>query len=153
VLVETEKQRKENNLKLLRSQIDSHLLFNNLNTLDSLVDSSPGKPKGRISRLSLIYRCLIKTKDAEVMELANEIELAKNYIFLIQTRFGNDYEFNIEKSISLADKFTPTSALQSLVENVVKHNKSDSTKSIKTTFQINESWLIITNTKSKIIAK
>jgi two-component system LytT family sensor kinase len=153
VLVETEKQRKENNLKLLRSQIDPHFLFNNLNTLDSLIDSNSEKAKEYISRLSLIYRYLIKTKDAEVMELANEIELAKNYIFLIQTRFGNDYEFNIEKSISLADKFIPTSALQSLVESVVKHNKSDSTKSIKTTIQINEGCLIITNTKSRIIAK
>jgi two-component system LytT family sensor kinase len=85
--------------------------------------------------------------------LANEIELAKNYIFLIQTRFGNDYEFNIEKNISLTDKFIPTGALQSLLENVVKHNKSDGTKSIKTTIQINEGWLIITNTKSKIIGK
>jgi hypothetical protein len=36
---------------------------------------------------------------------------------------------------------------------VVKHNKSDGTKSIKTTIQINEGWLIITNTKSRIIAK
>jgi two-component system LytT family sensor kinase len=68
--------------------------------------------------------------------LANEIELAKNYIFLIQTRFGNDYEFNIEKSISLADKFIPTGALQSLLENVVKHNKSDGTKSIKLLFRL-----------------
>jgi two-component system LytT family sensor kinase len=153
VLVETEKQRKENNLKLLRSQIDPHFLFNNLNTLDFLIDSNPEKAKEYISRLPLIYRYLIKTKDAEVMELANEIELAKNYIFLIQTRFGNDYEFNIEKNISLADKFIPTGALQNLLENVVKHNKYDGTKSIKTTIQINEGWLIITNTKSKIIAK
>jgi two-component system LytT family sensor kinase len=91
VLVETQKQQKENELKLLRSQINPHFLFNNLNTLDSLVD-----------------KYLIKTKDAEVMELANKIELAKNYIFLIQTRFGNDYESNIEKNISLADKFIPS---------------------------------------------
>jgi two-component system LytT family sensor kinase len=148
-----QKQQKENELKLLRSQIDPHFLFNNLNTLDSLIDSNPEKAKEYISRLSLIYRYLIKTKDTEVMELANEIELAKNYIFLIQTRFGNDYEFNIEKNISLTDKFIPTGALQSLLENVVKHNKSDGTKSIKTTIQIKEGWLIITNTKSKIIGK
>ena len=31
------------------------------------------------------------------MELSEEIELAENYIFLIKTRFGNDYRFNIEK--------------------------------------------------------
>ncbi|MFK8059886.1 MAG: sensor histidine kinase [Polaribacter sp.] len=152
-LVNIQKQQKENELKLLRSQIDPHFLFNNLNTLDSLIDSNPTKAKEYINRLSLIYRYLIKTKDAEVMELANEIEFAKNYIFLIQTRFGNDYEFTIEENISLTDKFVPTGAIQSLLENVVKHNKSNGKTPIKTTIKINEGWLIITNSKSEIVSK
>ena len=143
-------EQKENELKLLRSQIDPHFLFNNLNTLDSLIDTNPIKAKEYINRLSLIYRYLIKTKDAEVMELANEIEFAKNYIFLIQTRFADDYEFTIEENISLVDKFIPTGSILTLLENVVKHNKSDGTSAIKTTITINKGWLIITNSKSKI---
>lgn len=152
-LVEIQKQQKENELKLLRSQIDPHFLFNNLNTLDSLIDSNPEKAKEYINRLSLIYRYLIKTKDAEVMELSSEIEFAKNYIFLIKTRFGNDYDFKIEENISLVDKFIPTGAIQALLENVVKHNKPYGNSLIKTTIRINENWLIITNTKSKNISK
>lgn len=152
-LLETQKQQKENELKLLRSQIDPHFLFNNLNTLDSLIDSNPNKAKEYINRLSLIYRYLIKTKDAEVMELTSEIEFAENYIFLMKTRFGDDYEFVIEKNISLVDKFIPTGALQSLLENVVKHNKSDGKNVIKTTILINEGWLIITNSKATLASK
>ena len=152
-LLETQKQQKENELKLLRSQINPHFLFNNLNTLDSLIDSNPIKAKEYINKLSLIYRYLIKTKDAEVMELASEIEFAENYIFLIKTRFGNDYEFVIEKNISLVDKFIPTGALQSLLENVVKHNKSDGKNVIKTSILINEGWLIITNSKATLQSK
>jgi sensor histidine kinase YesM len=152
-LLETQKQQKENELKLLRSQIDPHFLFNNLNTLDSLIDSNPTKAKEYINRLSLIYRYLIKTKDAEVMELASEIEFAENYIFLMKTRFGEDYEFVIEKNISLVDKFIPTGALQSLLENVVKHNKSDGKNAIKTSILINEGWLIITNSKATLASK
>lgn len=146
-------QQKENELKLLRSQIDPHFLFNNLNTLDSLIDSSPTKAKEYINRLSLIYRYLIKTKDAEVMELENEIDFANNYIFLIQTRFGNDYDFTIEENITIKDQFIPTGAIQTLLENVVKHNKSDGTKAIKTTIKINKGWLIITNSKSNLKTK
>ena len=153
VLVETQKQQKENELKLLRSQIDPHFLFNNLNTLDSLIDSNPEKAKEYISRLSLIYRYLIKTKDAEVMELISEIEFAENYIFLMKIRFGEDYEFVIEKNISLVDKYIPTGALQSLLENVVKHNKSDGKNVIKTAILINEGWLIITNSKATLASK
>lgn len=152
-VIEIEKQQKENELKLLRSQIDPHFLFNNLNTLDSLIDSNPEKAKEYINKLSLIYRYLIQTKDAEVMELSNEIEFAKNYIFLIKTRFESDYEFTIEQNISLVDKFIPTGAIQSLLENVVKHNKSDGKKPIETTILINDGWLIITNSKSSVKIK
>ena len=148
LFLKIEKQQKENELKLLRSQIDPHFLFNNLNTLDSLIDSNPEKAKEYINRLSLIYRYLIQTKDAEVMELSKEIELGENYMFLIKTRFGKDYEFTIEENISLSDKFIPTGAIQALLENVVKHNKSDGNTPIKTTIVVNNSWLIITNSKS-----
>jgi sensor histidine kinase YesM len=147
-----EKQQKENELKLLRSQIDPHFLFNNLNTLDSLIDSDSEKAKEYINRLSLIYRYLIQTKDAEVMELSDEIQFAENYIFLIETRFGIDYQFTIDKKIEINNKFIPTGALQALLENVVKHNKSENNTSIKTAIAINEGWLIITNTKSNSIS-
>lgn len=152
-LISVEKEKKENELKLLRSQIDPHFLFNNLNTLDSLIDSDPTKAKEYINKLSLIYRYLIKTKDAEVMELSNEVEFAENYIFLMKTRFGADYEFTIEKNISLDDQFIPTSALQVLLENVVKHNKYDGKNVIKSTILINKGWLIITNTKATLQSK
>jgi sensor histidine kinase YesM len=153
VLAETQKQQKENELKLLRSQIDPHFLFNNLNTLDSLIDSNPEKAKEYINRLSLIYRYLIQTKDVKVMELCDEIKLAENYMFLIKTRFENDYHFEVKENISLKDKFIPTGAIQALLENVIKHNKAQNNQPIKTTLSINDGWLIITNSKSKIAPK
>lgn len=147
-MLTVERKQKENELKLLRSQIDPHFLFNNLNTLDSLIDLDSEKAKEYINRLSLIYRYLIKTKDSEVMELSKEMEHAENYIFLIKTRFGDDYEFTIQNSSSLENKFIPTGALQTLLENVVKHNKATTGQSIKTTIIINEDELSIENSKS-----
>jgi sensor histidine kinase YesM len=147
-LLKTQKLQKENELKLLRSQINPHFLFNNLNTLDALIDSSPEKAKEYISKLSLIYRYLIQTKDAEVMELSEEIEFAKNYIFLIQTKFGEDYEIELKKNTALQDQFIPTGALQALLENVVKHNKATGNNTIKTSIQLNEGWIVISNSKS-----
>ena len=152
-ILDIQKQQKENELKLLRSQLDPHFLFNNLNTLDALIDSNPTKAKEYINRLSLIYRYLIQTKDAEVMELVDELNLAENYIFLIQTRFGNDYHFTITKNTLLLDKFVPTGSIQTLLENVVKHNKSQNRNQIKTTILIGDEWLVITNSKSKITNK
>ncbi len=145
-----QKQQKENELKLLRSQIDPHFLFNNLNTLDALIDSDSEKAKEYINRLSLIYRYLIQTKDAEVMELAEEVSLAENYIFLIQTRFGDDYHFEVKEETTFKDKFIPTGALQTLLENVVKHNKSNGQKTITVLITITDDWLTVHNDKSKM---
>ncbi len=143
-----EKQQKENELKLLRSQLDPHFLFNNLNALDALIDSDTIKAKEYINRLSLIYRYLIRTKDAEVMELSKEVDFAENYMFLIKTRFTNDYDFNIINNNSVSDKFIPTGALQTLLENVVKHNKVLDNSIIKTTVLIEDDWITVTNNKS-----
>lgn len=143
-------KQKENELKLLRSQISPHFLFNNLNTLDALIDSDKEKAKEYINRLSLIYRYLIQTKDAEVMELTDEMNFAENYIFLMKTRFGNDYEFEIQKHNSLENKFVPTGAVQTLLENVAKHNRAQHGKTIKTSIDIYDDWLVISNTKSNI---
>lgn len=140
-------QQKENELKLLRSQIDPHFLFNNLNTLDALIDQDAIKAKEYINRLSLIYRYLIQTKDAEVMELASELEFAEHYIFLIKTRFGNDYDFQIQQETTLKDKFLPTGAIQILLENVVKHNKAQHGKTVAATLTIHDDNLIVSNTK------
>ncbi|MBC8754040.1 histidine kinase [Kordia sp. YSTF-M3] len=145
-----QQKQKENELKLLRSQISPHFLFNNLNTLDALIDSDTEKAKEYINRLSLIYRYLIQTKDAEVMELTEEMNLAENYMFLIKTRFGNDYDFEIIKNVSLENKFVPTGAIQTLLENIAKHNRAQHGKAIKATMTIDEDWLTISNTKSNI---
>lgn len=152
-LIESQKQQKENELKLLRSQIDPHFLFNNLNTLDSLIDSDSEKAKEYINRLSLIYRYLIQTKDAEVMELSEELQFAENYIFLIKTRFENDYHFTIDKQVDVQDKFIPTGAIQTLLENVVKHNKPQQGKTIETTLTIDNEFLKVVNVKSITAAK
>lgn len=147
-LIKVQEQQKENELKLLRGQLDPHFLFNNLNTLDSLIDSDSEKAKEYINRLSLIYRYLIRTKDAEVMELSKELEFAEHYIFLINTRFSKDYDFLIQNNISLKEKFIPTGAIQALLENVVKHNKVLNNSIVKTKILIEEDWLIVTNIKS-----
>jgi two-component system LytT family sensor kinase len=145
-----QQKQKENELKLLRSQISPHFLFNNLNTLDALIDSDKAKAKEYINRLSLIYRYLIQTKDAEVMELTEEMNLAENYMFLIKTRFGNDYDFEIIQNVSLENKFVPTGAIQTLLENIAKHNRAQHGKAIKATMTIDEDWVTFFNTKSDI---
>jgi two-component system LytT family sensor kinase len=148
-MVNLQKQKNENELKLLRSQIDPHFLFNNLNTLDALFDSKPNVAKKYIKHLSSIYRYLIKTKDEDIMSLEEELAFAKDYIFLINTKFGSDYRFIIEERDCLSNKYLPTGSVQALLENVIKHNiKEPNGKIIDVKIFSDNSNFTVTNIKT-----
>lgn len=146
-----EKEQRETELKLLRSQFDPHFLFNSLNTTDALIDTSPQKAKAYIARLAALYRHLIQTKDQEVVSLEEEIKLAENYFFLIKTRFGHSYEFKIPETNLPKDKYLPTGALQTVIENVVKHNKPTNDQIITTQITITEDNILVKNNTSNTI--
>lgn len=136
-------------LKVLRSQFDPHFLYNSLNTIDALVDYSPKeKVKEYISNLAALYRYLIYTKDEDIVTLDNEISLAKNYFYLIETRFGDDYDFEIiEKEPPLLNHL-PNGALLTLLENIVKHNKAVNEKTVDIKIYIEKKSVRVVNTKS-----
>lgn len=145
-LGEVEKEKKESELLLLKSQIDPHFLFNNLNTIDSLIDSNPKSAKIYLNKLATLYRYLISNKDFEVVPLEDELEFAKNYMYLIESRFGDAYVFDIKNAVgNTSDFLIPPGALQTLLENIVKHNHGNSSSPIKTNINITEDSIIVFN--------
>jgi len=145
-LQEREKEKKENELRLLKSQIDPHFLFNNLNTLDALIDTDSQRAKTYVNKLSQLYRFLIRTKDDEVVPLEEELTFAENYIYLLEQRFGNAYQFDIQNQVDIDNAFVPPGALQTLLENVVKHNITNNTDPIRTDINISNETITVTNT-------
>ena len=147
--LEMEKEKKESELLRLNAQIDPHFLFNNLNTIDSLIDTNPSGAKIYLNKLSRLYRYLISTKDQEVVELEEELGFAQNYIYLIQSRFGNAYQFNIQQNNTNQElHFIPPGALQTLLENIVKHNQPSPKNPIKSTIIIKEHTIEVSNNLS-----
>ena len=135
-LEKKEMQKRENELRLLKSQIDPHFLFNNLNTVDALIDSDPKAAKEYLNQLSQIYRYLIRTKDDEIVSTAIEMEFAESYMHLIEKRYGSAYQFNVIKSEATTETYIPPGALQTVIENVVKHNSASEEDPIITDINI-----------------
>lgn len=140
-----EKEKKENELMLLKSQIDPHFLFNNLNTVDALIDSDPQRAKIYVNRLSKLYRYLIRTKDDEVVSLEDELSFAKDYMYLLEQRFGDTFKFEIIQNVTDDSYLIPPGVLQTLLENVVKHNQGEPAKPIKTIIEINKENIEVRN--------
>jgi len=144
-LEKKDKEKKVNELRLLKSQLDPHFLFNNLNSVDSLIDSNPEVAKKYINRLSKLYRYLIQTKDDEVVALEDELNFAEDYIYLLEQRYGKAYQFIIKTETKLDDKLIPPGALQTLIENVVKHNIGNENHPIVMSLTVNDKEVLIKN--------
>ncbi|MFH6602810.1 sensor histidine kinase [Maribacter algicola] len=152
--VQLQNAQKELELKVLRSQYNPHFLYNSLNTIDALIDYSPKeKVKKYISHLAALYRHLIHTKDEDIVTLEDELELARNYFYLIETRFENDYSFEIINKTVPKTIYLPNGALLTVLENVVKHNKALDEKIISTVILIEEEIVSITNSKTNGLTK
>jgi len=128
---ETEKLKRENlaaQLNALRTQVNPHFLFNNLNTLCSLIPENPGHAVDFVQQLSKVYRHILEVKDEKTISLKDELDVLNAYTFLLQTRFDKNLRVNITIPPEKLQKRIVPLSLQILMENAIKHNIVSSDK-------------------------
>lgn len=136
---------KETELKMLRSQINPHFLFNSLNSISSLTITDPEKARDMVVKLSEFMRYALSRKDELPVTLHNELENLRLYLDIEKVRFGD--KLSIEELIdpSCLGLKIPVMLLQPLFENAIKHGVYESTESVRiiTTAKINEGYVEI----------
>ena len=147
-LVEVEKYKTESanaQLQNLKNQLNPHFLFNNLSVLSSLVYQNQDKAVDFINELSKVYRYVLDNKNAELVNLHEELSFLDHYIYLLKIRFGNSilFEINIDKNAK--NLFLPPMCLQMLVENTIQHNETSQANPLKVCIYTENNRLIITN--------
>jgi len=121
---------RETELKMLRSQINPHFLFNSLNSVSSLTITDPDKAREMVIKLSEFMRYALSKKDEQPVTLRSELENLMLYLEIEKVRFGDRLttEEQIEEKC-LAVKM-PVMLLQPLYENAIKHGVYESTESV-----------------------
>lgn len=109
-------------LNALRTQVNPHFLFNNLNTLCAIIPEDSEKAVQFVEQLSKVYRYILEVKEDKCIPLAEELKILEAYAFLLKTRFGNNFNLSIDAPESMRKKEVVPFALQLLVENALKHN-------------------------------
>lgn len=112
---------KEMQISLLKSQINPHFLFNTLNSISTLVNSSKDQARKVISQLSDVFRYALDSHNGGMVKLIHEIEFIENYIRIQQVRFGDRLRFEKAVDPSCLSIYIPPMILQPLVENSVKY--------------------------------
>lgn len=137
---------KETELKMLRSQINPHFLFNSLNSISSLTVTDPAKARDMVIRLSEFMRYALSRKDEQPVSLRSELENLRLYLDIEKVRFGEKLSLEEDIEGSSLDAKVPVMLLQPLYENAVKHGVYESTGGvrIRTVVKITGDVLVIT---------
>ncbi|MBS1512688.1 MAG: histidine kinase [Bacteroidetes bacterium] len=145
---ETEHLKRESlaaQLNALRTQVNPHFLFNNLNTLVSLIPEDPKHAVAFVQQLSKVYRHILEVKDEKSISLKDELEVLNAYTFLLKTRFDRNLEVNIDiPSEKMRQHIVPLS-LQILMENAIKHNIVSADKPLHIDVFTDNGSLVVSN--------
>lgn len=145
-LIVAEKLKTELELKALQQQMSPHFLFNNLNTLSSLIDPAQEDAATFTKSLASIYRYFTKNASEELVSLQDELRFIEDYFDLMAHRFGEAYQLNIElEQADLPRALLVPMSLQLVVENAIKHNSGDRQNPLVIHLQIKEQQLIVKN--------
>lgn len=126
---------KETELKMLRSQINPHFLFNSLNSISSLTITNPEKARDMVVKLSEFMRYALSRKDEQPVTLRSELENLLLYLDIEKVRFGDKLTTEEHIEGDCLDFRIPVMLLQPLFENAIKHGVYESTEMVRITIR------------------
>jgi Histidine kinase len=108
-------------LRLLKSQLNPHFLFNALNTVRSLIADHPSRAQNAVTRLANTLRYTLSSRQDELVTLSQELDIVADYLELESMRFEDRLRIEIHVPDDAAGVQIPVMLLQTLVENAIKH--------------------------------
>src|SRR2546430_3134140 len=108
-------------LENLRLQLQPHFLFNTLNTISSVMYEDVRAADAMITQLSDLLRLTLRASRAHEIPLAEELQITRLYLDLMQKRFENKLRVSYAVDPSLNETLVPQLVLQPLLENSLRH--------------------------------
>jgi sensor histidine kinase YesM len=111
----------EARLSSLESRIHPHFLFNTLNSISALIPSDPRRAEDTVGKFASLLRFSLNVNQGSLVSLEVEMKVVRDYLEIETTRFGPRLRYQIDVPEELHYAMVPPLAVQTLVENVVKH--------------------------------
>lgn len=112
-------------LKLLKSQINPHFLFNTLNNLYVLCLHSSAKAPEMVHKLSQLMSYMLYDSNQSEVPLEKEIQYIRNYIDLEKVRYGERLEVTLRIYQEIEGITVAPLLILPFVENSFKHGASN----------------------------
>lgn len=115
------RQTSEAEMAALRAQINPHFLFNALNTVAALIRDTPDQAEATVEHLAALFRDVLNASGQALVPLRDELRLVRRYLHVEEARFGDALAVALDVQDGVEDTAVPAFAVQTLVENAVKH--------------------------------
>ncbi len=109
-------------VRVLKSQINSHFIFNALNNIYSMTYFKDEYTSGYVLKLAQMMRYVMEDCETELTSLSKDIEYIENFIDFQKLRFESDKDISFTYDIGGNTNISvPPMIFQPLVENCFKH--------------------------------
>jgi anti-sigma regulatory factor (Ser/Thr protein kinase) len=108
-------------LASLESRLQPHFLFNTLNAISVLIQDDPDEAERMVERLAALLRFSLDAGARGLVPLADELKIVTDYLEIEQARLGPRLSYALDVRPDAAACEVPPLAVQTLVENSVKH--------------------------------
>lgn len=138
-----------NKIQQLKAQLNPHFLFNNLNTLDQLIEEDKDRASSFLHHFSELYRYSLITSEKKLVPLQEEIQFAKSYFKLMEEKYLGYYYLEINQENMESNALVPPFCLQVLIENAIEHNLGLIKKPVHIIITIHGNIQVINNKVAK----
>jgi hypothetical protein len=107
--------------RLAAAQIQPHFLFNTLASLQHWVNTGDARAAPLLRDFTAYLRATLPMFERELQPLADEVEMVRRYLAIMQARLGERLECNIAVPDELLEHVLPPGLLLTLVENAIAH--------------------------------
>lgn len=136
-IIKQEQINKEFKNTMLWTQIQPHFIYNNLNVIQFLCRKDPELASEAVTHLSAYLRSYIDAYDKDMcIPIEEEMDIIKHYLYMQKLRYGDKLSVSME--IGEHSFSVPPLAIESLVENAVRHGVAQKVEGGKVSIRIYE---------------
>ena len=117
----TEKELSVAKLNLLHAQVEPHFLYNTLANAQVLTRTDPPRADQMLGHLIQYLRSSLPSVEESMSTLGVELERTQAYLEILKIRMGARLALQVDVPPALLGLALPSMALQTLVENAIKH--------------------------------
>jgi hypothetical protein len=119
--LELEVSVKDAELRALQAQVNPHFFFNSLNSIRALIYQDTAAAAEAVGQLAGLMRYSLRAGQASTVRLGDELAAVNAYLSMERYRFEDRLQAEVDIEPGLDEVAMAPMALQTLVENAVKH--------------------------------